>query len=67
MLTFFSDIADSFPNGEFAAFLRNDWVTSFVREVRTNPHYSQRTLDTARWSREQVKRQINLATAAAMS
>ncbi|PCH01810.1 Armadillo-like helical [Penicillium occitanis (nom. inval.)] len=61
------DIADSFPNGEFAAFFRSDWVTSFVREVRTNPHYSQRTLDTARWAREQVKRQINLATAAAMS
>lgn len=61
------DIADSFPNGEFAAFFRNDWVTSFVREVRTSPQYGARTVDTARWAREQVKRQINLATAAAMS
>ncbi|KAH8699047.1 importin beta-1 subunit [Talaromyces proteolyticus] len=61
------DLADSFPNGEFAAFFRNDWVTSFVREVRTSPHYGSRTLDTARWAREQVKRQISLATAAAMS
>ncbi|KAL2220824.1 importin beta-1 subunit [Thermoascus aurantiacus ATCC 26904] len=61
------DLADAFPNGEFAAYFRNDWVTSLVRETRTNREYSSRTIDTARWTREQVKRQINLATAAAMS
>ncbi|KAL1963583.1 hypothetical protein VTN77DRAFT_8028 [Rasamsonia byssochlamydoides] len=61
------DLSDAFPNGEFAAYFRNDWVTSFVREVRNTPTYGSRTIDTARWAREQVKRQINLATAAAMS
>ncbi|OJJ45676.1 hypothetical protein ASPZODRAFT_68627 [Penicilliopsis zonata CBS 506.65] len=61
------DLADAFPNGEFAAFFRNDWVTSLVRETRQNRDYSPRTIDTARWTREQVKRQINLATAAAMA
>lgn len=66
-LTAPSDLAEAFPNGEFAAYFRQDWVTSLVRETRTNREYSSRTIDTARWTREQVKRQINLATAAAMS
>ncbi|KAJ9314360.1 hypothetical protein DTO271D3_5337 [Paecilomyces variotii] len=61
------DLADAFPNGEFAAYFRNDWVTSLVRETRTSREYGPRTIDTARWAREQVKRQVNLATAAAMS
>ena len=61
------DLADAFPNGEFAAYFRNDWVTSLVRETRTNREYSPRTVDTARWTREQVKRQITMSTAAAMA
>lgn len=64
----FSDLAEAFPNGEFAAFFRNDWVTALVRETRNNTkEYSPRTIDTARWTREQVKGQISLSTAAAMS
>ncbi|KAN0079574.1 Armadillo-type fold [Elaphomyces granulatus] len=61
------DLADTFPNGEFAAYFRHDWVTSMVRETKGNSHYSKRTTETARWAREQVKRQVGMATAAAMS
>ncbi|GES62309.1 importin beta-1 subunit [Aspergillus terreus] len=61
------DLAEAFPNGEFAAFFRNDWVTALVRDTRQNRDFSPRTIDTARWTREQVKRQINLSTAAAMA
>lgn len=67
LLTKSSDLVDAFPNGEFAAFFRNDWVTSLVRETRTSREYGPRTVDTARWAREQVKRQITMSTAAAMS
>ncbi|KAF9887041.1 karyopherin beta [Aspergillus nanangensis] len=61
------DLADAFPNGEFAAFFSNDWVTSLVRDTRSNRDFSPRTIDTARWTREQVKRQITMSTAAAMA
>ncbi|KAJ6160500.1 hypothetical protein N7470_003896 [Penicillium chermesinum] len=59
------DLADAYPNGELAAYFRNDWVTSLVRETRTSRQYSPRTIETARWTREQVKRQINMSTAMA--
>jgi importin subunit beta-1 len=62
-----SDLADAFPNGEYANLFRYEWITSLIREVRGSREYSSRTIDTARWAREQVKRQVNLATAAAMS
>lgn len=58
------DLVDAFPNGEFAGFFRQEWVTSLVRETRTSREYGPRTIDTARWAREQVKRQINISTAA---
>ncbi|EYE98937.1 karyopherin beta [Aspergillus ruber CBS 135680] len=58
------DLVDAFPNGEFAGFFRQDWVTALVRETRTSREYGPRTIDTARWAREQVKRQVNIATAA---
>lgn len=61
------DLAESFPNGEFAAFFRNDWVTSLVRETRSSREFGPRTIDTARWAREQVKRQISLANAQSMA
>jgi importin subunit beta-1 len=61
------DLAETFPNGEFASFFRNEWVTALVRETRNNREYSPRTIDTARWTREQVKRQVNMSTAAAMA
>ncbi|KAI1958957.1 karyopherin Kap95 [Ophidiomyces ophidiicola] len=61
------DLADVFPNGEFASMFRNEFVTGLIRETRSNRDYGGRTVDTARWAREQVKRQVGLATAAAMS
>ncbi|KAJ5614651.1 hypothetical protein N7528_008305 [Penicillium herquei] len=61
------DLADSFPNGELAAYFRNDWVTTLVRETRSTRQYSDRTIETARWTREQVKRQINMSTTTSMA
>lgn len=62
-----SDLVDAFPNGEYANFFRHEWVTSLVRETRTSREFGPRTIETARWAREQVKRQITMSTAAAMS
>lgn len=67
MLTNTSDLVDSFPNGEYANFFRHEWVTSLVRDTRTSREFGPRTIETARWAREQVKRQITMSTAAAMS
>ena len=36
---------------------REDWLTHMVKEVRTNRDYTDRTIQTARWAREQIKRQ----------
>ena len=54
------DLAETYPDGSISAYFRNEWVTSLVRETRTNREYGQRTIDTARWAREQVKNQINM-------
>ena len=51
-------MADAFPNGEIAAFVRKDWVTALVRETKMSREYGPRTIDTARWTHEQVKGQI---------
>lgn len=62
-----SDLADAFPNGEFAAFFRNEWINGLVTETRRNKEFGARTIETARWTREQVKRQVGLSTAASMA
>ncbi|KAL5338496.1 armadillo-type protein [Aspergillus crustosus] len=54
------DLAEAYPDGSIAPYFRNEWVTSLVRETRTNREFSSRTIDTARWAREQVKNQINM-------
>lgn len=51
------DLSDAFPNGECADFYRQDWVAAMVKETRQNQEFSKRTIETARWAREQVKRQ----------
>lgn len=56
-----SDLADAFPHGEFADLYRVDWLTAMAREVRSNRDFQARTQDTARWAREQIKRQIGIA------
>lgn len=54
----YSDLAESFPNGELVDAFRQDWVTSMIKETKTNRDFHYRTIDVARWAREQVKRQI---------
>lgn len=53
-----SDLADAYPNGELAEIFRQDWVTAMIKETRTNREFQSRTIETARWAKEQVKRQI---------
>lgn len=51
------DLSEAFPNGEYSHYFRNDFLTAMARDARSNKDYSQRTTDTARWAREQIKRQ----------
>ena len=51
------DLSETFPNGEYSQFFSQQWITTMAREVRANKEYSPRTQDTARWAREQIKRQ----------
>jgi importin subunit beta-1 len=55
---FYSDLADAFPNGDFREYFRHDFLTAMARETRANQDFSGRTRDTARWAREQIKRQV---------
>jgi importin subunit beta-1 len=52
------DLADAYPNGQLADAFRQEWVTAMIKETRANREYQSRTMETARWAREQVKRQI---------
>ncbi|KAL2121983.1 hypothetical protein VTJ04DRAFT_2438 [Mycothermus thermophilus] len=52
------DLADAYPNGQLADAFRQDWVTAMIKETRGNREFQARTIETARWAREQVKRQI---------
>ncbi|KAL8943884.1 MAG: hypothetical protein Q9216_000778 [Gyalolechia sp. 2 TL-2023] len=51
------DLADAFPSGDYGEAFRAEWMTQLVREVRSSQEYSARTKETARWAREQIKRQ----------
>ena len=51
------DISEAFPNGEVSQYFRNDWLTQMCRETRANKEFAPRTQETARWAREQIKRQ----------
>lgn len=61
MLTFTSDISEAFPDGELASRFREEWITNMVKDVRTNRDYSERTIQTARWARDQIKRQTGMS------
>ena len=52
------DLADAYPNGELVEAFRQDWVSRLIKDTRTNREFTSRTVDTARWAKEQVKRQI---------
>lgn len=56
--TIFSDLADAYPNGELVDAFRQDWLTQMIKETKTNRDFAPRTIETARWAREQVKRQL---------
>ncbi|PQE21297.1 importin subunit beta-1 protein [Rutstroemia sp. NJR-2017a WRK4] len=52
------DLADCFPTGEYAPYYRTEWLMAMIKETKSSREWQQRTIDTARWAREQVKRQI---------
>ncbi|KAI9904232.1 hypothetical protein N3K66_000761 [Trichothecium roseum] len=52
------DLADAFPNGELVEAFRQEWLTALIKETKTNRDFSPRTIETARWAREQVKQQL---------
>ena len=57
MLMNFSDLADAFPNRDYVNYYRYEWIQQLIKETRQNREFSARTTETARWAREQVKRQ----------
>ncbi|KAK5991112.1 Importin subunit beta-1 [Cladobotryum mycophilum] len=52
------DLADAYPNGELVDAFRQEWLTTLIKETKTNRDFQPRTIETARWAREQVKRQL---------
>ncbi len=53
-----SDLADAYPNGELIDAFRQEWLTVMIKQTKTNREFQPRTIETARWARELVKRQI---------
>lgn len=51
------DLSESFPNGEYNAFFREEFLLMMVKEVRSNREYGGTTIATARWAREQLRAQ----------
>jgi len=51
------DLSEAFPNGEYGHYFRQEFLTAMARDTRANKDFSSRTIDTARWAREQIKRQ----------
>jgi importin subunit beta-1 len=62
-LMYDSDLAEAFPNGEIQQYFRHDFLTVMTRETRANQEFSNRTRETARWAREQIKRQVGMLPA----
>ena len=52
-----SDLSEVFPDGSLSNYYRQEWVTKLIKETRASRDFSQRTINAARWAREQVKRQ----------
>ena len=51
------DISEAFPNGQFNQYFRQEWLTVMCRETKTNKEFEDRTIQTAKWARDQIKRQ----------
>jgi len=58
VLTRTSDLSDAFPHGEVSNYYRSDWLSAMIKEVRGHPDFTSRTKETAKWAREQTKRQL---------
>ncbi|KEZ39364.1 hypothetical protein SAPIO_CDS10062 [Scedosporium apiospermum] len=52
------DLADAYPNGELVEAFRQDWLTTMIKQTKSNRDFQPRTIETARWARELVKRQL---------
>lgn len=58
------DIASAFPNGEYQHYFRSDWLAQMIKETRQNRDFQPRTIETAKWAREQSKRQTGGSSSA---
>jgi importin subunit beta-1 len=56
------DLADAYPDGDLIDAFRQEWLMNLIKETKSNREFAPRTIDTARWAREQVKRQLNGTT-----
>jgi len=54
------DLAEAFPGREYAEVYRQDWLTGLIKETKSNRDFSDRTIATARWAREQTKKQAGI-------
>ncbi|TLD27739.1 importin subunit beta-1 [Venturia nashicola] len=51
------DLSESFPDGEYNNFFREEYLLNMVKEVRSNREYGDSTIATARWARNQLRAQ----------
>ncbi|AOW03955.1 armadillo-type protein [Yarrowia lipolytica] len=52
------DVATMYPGGDFKEAYTKPWVLEFIRRTRSDPEFTDETKITARWAREQQKRQL---------
>lgn len=55
------DIADAFPGREFAHLYQSDWLVAMVKETRANREFSSRTIETAKWARDEIRKQSGMS------
>lgn len=55
------DIGAMFEPARFNQAYQQPWVTDIIKRTRANDSFSETTRNTARWAREQQKRQIGLS------
>ena len=51
------DLSECFPNGEYMALFREEFLLNMVKEVRSNREFTNATIQTARWARDQLRAQ----------
>lgn len=54
------DIGAIYPHGEFKHIYMQPWVTEFIKYVKTNQVFDEKTKAVARWAKIQQKKQISL-------